>query len=595
MQTVLVLPPVQMPAPHIGPEVPFSPEGAFEASFEAEPRVAEGPVGPPVMLAMPASPVIAVGSTIAVENPETGIAGEAVAAMTAATVPTVAKVTDTVGPTFPGQRADAESEKGGRPPIRPIAERKPDNGHGEMSQGARPATAGDAVQDAGPLDAGLATRPNVAAAAWTATRPTCDADGQAVMSLPDVVRTEVPDRAESPGQTAVGQTQQARTAFPEALGLATGPLRQGANPEATRAFPLSREVGPQASPPGSDLQKEAPQSAAATVVSGPVAASFAIPGTQTAVAGGEEDGGGSPDVPFSTNGEAGNPALAEGEYQPKERRTGPGLWESMFTSLSLPLSAVGEVARALRPVLAARMDTVAQLSQVGDEAVLATHDMSASDPRVSEADLTAATPPASEMPKTAAPALGPAVALWPQTTIWMMPTDKRDHSTGDEGFQTLVAPGTMATAGGTSGPSAIPAMPSSPVPHVAAQMTAALSQSSDGATELALSPDELGHVRLRMEPDAANPDRMVVMITFERPETLDLFRRHAGELAEALRAAGYAGADIGFGQDHSGSSGSEGSSGRSPGWGMGPDQSDPSPVLSPAPRLAAGASLDLRL
>ena len=35
---------------------------------------------------------------------------------------------------------------------------------------------------------------------------------------------------------------------------------------------------------------------------------------------------------------------------------------------------------------------------------------------------------------------------------------------------------------------------------------------------------------LKLKPDAANPDRMVVMITFERPETLDLFRRHAGDL-----------------------------------------------------------------
>ncbi|MES2549155.1 MAG: flagellar hook-length control protein FliK [Pseudomonadota bacterium] len=138
-------------------------------------------------------------------------------------------------------------------------------------------------------------------------------------------------------------------------------------------------------------------------------------------------------------------------------------------------------------------------------------------------------------------------------------------------------------------------MHASPALPVAAQIVAALSRSADGATELALSPDELGTVRLRLEPDAANPDRMVVMITFERPETLDLFRRHAGELADALRDAGYSGADIGFGQDQSGSGGSEGAAARFAGRATGQDQPEPDLSHSSAPRLAAGASLDLRL
>lgn len=147
----------------------------------------------------------------------------------------------------------------------------------------------------------------------------------------------------------------------------------------------------------------------------------------------------------------------------------------------------------------------------------------------------------------------------------------------------------------SSAPSLASAAPpgtvSLPVPQVAAQIASALSQTADGATELALSPEELGHVRLRLEPDATNPDRMVVTITFERPETLDLFRRHAGELADALRSAGYAGADIGFGQDGGGSARSD----RNPGQASGQDIPDPGPPPSSAPRLAVGASLDLRL
>jgi Flagellar hook-length control protein FliK len=146
-----------------------------------------------------------------------------------------------------------------------------------------------------------------------------------------------------------------------------------------------------------------------------------------------------------------------------------------------------------------------------------------------------------------------------------------------------------------------PAMPGShpsgtasalPVPQIAAQLVAALSQSADGATELALSPDELGHIRLRLEPDASNPDRLVVMISFERPETLDLFRRHAGELAEALRQAGYAGADIGFGQQDGGSPPEKRQGFAGAGSGNEADQQDGDTFT---PRRRAGTSLDLRL
>lgn len=133
-----------------------------------------------------------------------------------------------------------------------------------------------------------------------------------------------------------------------------------------------------------------------------------------------------------------------------------------------------------------------------------------------------------------------------------------------------------------------------PVQQIAAQLSAALTQSADGATELALSPEELGNVRLRLERDAKHPERMVVHITFERPETLDLFRRHAGELAEALRDAGYAGADIGFGHQGDGA----GTPDRGPGSGA-PDYgaafAEAQPVEPTVPRLMAGASLDLRL
>ena len=84
-----------------------------------------------------------------------------------------------------------------------------------------------------------------------------------------------------------------------------------------------------------------------------------------------------------------------------------------------------------------------------------------------------------------------------------------------------------------------------------------LVQGRDGATTLTLSPDELGQVRLSFQPDPTAPDQMTVMLTFDRPETMELFRRNAEQLQDALRQAGYSGVQIGFGsttgegaQDH---------------------------------------------
>jgi hypothetical protein len=178
--------------------------------------------------------------------------------------------------------------------------------------------------------------------------------------------------------------------------------------------------------------------------------------------------------------------------------------------------------------------------------------------------------------------------LDPLLAAFDTPFDPFDLSGEESAFFTGTGPVLPATgpAGSTATAAAMP------VTQVAAQISAALGRTSDGATEFALSPEELGHVRLRLEPDAANPDRMVVMISFERPETLDLFRRHAGELAEAIRAAGYSGADIGFEQHGGNGTPDRRDETRTPGFTAPSDQPSPTPST---PRHLAGASLDLRL
>jgi hypothetical protein len=107
-----------------------------------------------------------------------------------------------------------------------------------------------------------------------------------------------------------------------------------------------------------------------------------------------------------------------------------------------------------------------------------------------------------------------------------------------------------ATPGGAVNGLSGPAQPGEhPVlPQMAATLIGHLARRPDGPTEIALAPEELGLVRLTLQPDPGNPERVVVMLSFERPETMELFRRHADQLSDALRNAGYAQSEIGFGQ-----------------------------------------------
>jgi Flagellar hook-length control protein FliK len=203
-------------------------------------------------------------------------------------------------------------------------------------------------------------------------------------------------------------------------------------------------------------------------------------------------------------------------------------------------------------------------------------------------------------PATANPQVLTAPTALPQTAIAGLPVQPADpvlpagepllDAVAGSGLQSLMAAfpsgGGLTVAASPSGPQTTLA-----VPQTIAQITAGLVASPTGITELALAPEELGHVRLRLEPDAAQPDRMLVMISVERPETLDLLRRHAGELADALRDAGYSGADIGFSQNGS----QDQARSQHPHADQGPALGHDDPPPPPARPAVAGATLDLRL
>ncbi|WP_198014564.1 flagellar hook-length control protein FliK [Salipiger mucosus] len=78
------------------------------------------------------------------------------------------------------------------------------------------------------------------------------------------------------------------------------------------------------------------------------------------------------------------------------------------------------------------------------------------------------------------------------------------------------------------------------------QVNDALDRLRDGQVELRLDPEELGRVRFRMSHGDSG---LVLHIAADRPETLDLLRRHAEQLSAYLSEMGYDTASFSFGSD----------------------------------------------
>lgn len=122
------------------------------------------------------------------------------------------------------------------------------------------------------------------------------------------------------------------------------------------------------------------------------------------------------------------------------------------------------------------------------------------------------------------------------------------------------------------------------------QLAQAARQSNDGSIEVKLSPEELGRVRLALTPGEAN---IVVHISVERPETLELIRRNIEMFAQTLRQEGFSNPDFSF--EHSGGEASGGDT--SPPSAMNDEDQSSNNKKTDLPRLAIGTygQLDIRL
>jgi hypothetical protein len=125
---------------------------------------------------------------------------------------------------------------------------------------------------------------------------------------------------------------------------------------------------------------------------------------------------------------------------------------------------------------------------------------------------------------------------------------------------------------------------------LAQQITAAIEARDAGKStiDLRLAPEELGRVRLRL---TSHEGVMTVTVVAERPETLDLMRRHVDALARGMLDVGYQEARFSFaGQDQGESAARTQTQGAAPreeqGLTLIPASSDSLTLLSPA--LAGG-------
>ncbi len=148
-------------------------------------------------------------------------------------------------------------------------------------------------------------------------------------------------------------------------------------------------------------------------------------------------------------------------------------------------------------------------------------------------------------------------------------------------------------------PSSSPTAPTAATlpPAVPAQVAAIVSTRPESPVELRLSPAELGHLRLHMTQEG---EALRVTIQVERPETLDLMRRHADVLMTEIRNAGFSGGTLSFTGWGADSQGGPGTDRQSDDRAIVPEDARPSPDAlaassPPPPQAVASGSLNLRL
>lgn len=163
----------------------------------------------------------------------------------------------------------------------------------------------------------------------------------------------------------------------------------------------------------------------------------------------------------------------------------------------------------------------------------------APDPKVA-APVALATAPAPSTPMTS-----PRTAL-PPPEMRAIGLPRRDPAVERDQPPALAPlPGPSAPAPGSAPGLVAPTPPD--LRHVAATVSQGIVSNGPGTTEIQLSPEELGRVRLVI---ATTDSGTSVTITAERPETAEFLRRHIDQMERACRDLGLADTQISFGKRH---------------------------------------------
>ncbi len=126
---------------------------------------------------------------------------------------------------------------------------------------------------------------------------------------------------------------------------------------------------------------------------------------------------------------------------------------------------------------------------------------------------------------------------------------------------------------------------------IAGQMAAAIQvRAGSGTIEIALSPEELGRVSITLN---GREDGMVLTIAAERPETLDLMRRHLAVLEAEFQSIGYG--DISFDLNTSDDAQDDTANPKASDYGPSHSTELDTPNAPLIPRILSGRGIDMRL
>lgn len=130
--------------------------------------------------------------------------------------------------------------------------------------------------------------------------------------------------------------------------------------------------------------------------------------------------------------------------------------------------------------------------------------------------------------------------------------------------------------------------------QIVGQMSASIRRNGLGQTEVALNPPELGSLKISLE---SRDSGMVVSISADKPETMDLIRRHIDQLEQDLIEMGYSSLTFDFASSGEQASGDAGESPQDGGTGTmmsGEDAPAEVPLIGAGPRQGA-SGVDIRL